>query len=147
MPANSSRLSIRIAPAGARARLGGGAGRVEARLQRHSGDILVTPKISDQLSRPAEAPKVSMAPAHAIDADGLALAETPEPHAPVLDAKGVDLDLKAATAALSRETSGIGDDEDSSREHYGLTQGEIVEQKGPDGSMKRVRIVAAPTLK
>jgi hypothetical protein len=99
------------------------------------------------VARPAQAPKVSVAPAHATDADALVLAETPEPQPLVLDANGVDLDLKAATAALSRETSGIGDDKDASRGHYGLTQGQIVEQTGPDGSIKRVRIVAAPTLK
>jgi hypothetical protein len=64
----------------------------------------------------------------------------------VLDANGVDLDLKAAAATLSRETSGIGDDKDASMEHYGLTQGQILEQKGSDGSIKRVRIIAAPTL-
>jgi hypothetical protein len=42
---------------------------------RHSGDILVTPEISEQMARPAQAPKVSVTPAHATDADALALAE------------------------------------------------------------------------
>jgi hypothetical protein len=118
---------------------------VEARLQRHSGDILVTPEISEQMARPAVPPEIGVAPANATDADALALAETPEPQALVLDANGVDLDLNAAAAALSRETSGIGDEKDAGGAHYGLNQGQIVEQKGPDGSVKRVRIVA-PTL-
>jgi hypothetical protein len=26
--------------------------------------------------------------------------------------------------------------------HYGLNQGQIVEEEGPDGSVKRVRVVA-----
>jgi hypothetical protein len=48
----------------------------------------------------------------------------------VLDANGVDLDLNAATAALSRATSGIGADE-SEGAHCGLNYGQVVEQKGP----------------
>jgi Protein of unknown function (DUF2865) len=117
----------------------------EARAQRHSGDILVTPEISEQMSRPAAAPKIGVAPANATDADASALAERPDPQALVVDANGVDLDLNAAAAALSRETSGIGDEKDADGAHYGLNQGQIVEQEGPDGSVKRVRIVA-PTL-
>ena len=118
---------------------------VEARLQRHSGDILVTPEISEQMSRPAAAPQISVAKAHATDADALALAQKPEPESVALDANGVDLDLNAATAAVSRETSGIGVEETGGGAHYGLDQGRIIEQKGSDGSVKRVRIVA-PTL-
>jgi hypothetical protein len=40
--------------------------------------------------------------------------------------------------------SGIGVNETGGA-HYGFSQGQIVEQKGPDGSVKRVQIVA-PTL-
>jgi hypothetical protein len=114
---------------------------IEARLQRHSGDILVTPEISEQMSRPASPPKASVAKAHATDADALALVEKPEPQPVVLDANGVDLGLNAATAAVSRETSGIGV-EDTGVEHYGLERGRVDEQKAPDGLVKRVRIVA-----
>ncbi len=117
---------------------------IEARLQRHPGDILVTPEISEQMSRPAPPPRVSVAKARATDADALALVEKPDPQPVVLDANGVDLSLNAATAAVSRETSGIGVEEAGS-EHYSLKQGQIVEHKGPDGAVKRVRIVA-PTL-
>jgi hypothetical protein len=119
---------------------------IEARLQRHSGDILVTPAISEQMSRPAApSPPISVAKAYASDADALALIQKPEPQPVVLDANGVDFNLNAATAAVSRETSGIGVEETGGGAYYGLNQGQIVEQKGPDGSVKRVRIVA-PTL-
>jgi len=113
---------------------------IEARLQRHPGDILVTPEISEQMSRPAAPAPTSVAKANATDAGALALVEKPEPQPVVLDANGVDFNLNAATAAVSRETSGIGVEE-TGGEHYGLNQGQIVEQKGPDGSFKRVRIV------
>jgi hypothetical protein len=114
---------------------------VEARFQRHSGDILVTPEISEQMSRPAQ---VSAAKASATGKEALALVQNPEPQAHVLDANGVDLDLNAATAAVSRETSGIGVEETEGA-RYSLGQGQIVEQRRPDGSVKRVRVVA-PTL-
>jgi hypothetical protein len=54
-----------------------------------------------------------------------------------LDANGVDLDLNAATAAVSRETPGTGVEETGAGAHYGLDQGRIIEQKGSDGSVKR----------
>jgi hypothetical protein len=73
--------------------------------------------------------------------NGLALAENTEAPTLVLDANGVDLDLNAATAALSRATSGIGVDE-TDGVHYDLNQGQVVEQKGLDGAVRRVRIVA-----
>jgi hypothetical protein len=124
---------------------------VEARLPRHSGDILVTPEISEQMSRPQAQPRITVAKAHVADADALALLEKPEPQLVVLDANGVDSNLHAATAAVSRETSGIGVEETGRGAYYGLNQGHVVEQKGPDGSVKRVRIVAprstlTPTL-
>jgi hypothetical protein len=117
---------------------------VEARFQRQSGDVLVTPEISEQMSRPAAAPKITVAKARATDADALALVEKPEPQSVVLDANGVDFNLNAATAAVSRETSGIGVEE-TGGVRYGLEQGQIVQQKSSDGSVKRVRIIA-PTL-
>jgi hypothetical protein len=115
---------------------------VEARLPHHTGDILVTPKISEQMSRPAAPPPISVAKAHGTDADALALVQKPEPQPVVLDANGVDLNLNAATAAVSREASGIGVEETGGSAYYGLNQGHIMEQKAPDGSVKRVRIVA-----
>ncbi|HEY1451901.1 MAG TPA: DUF2865 domain-containing protein [Roseiarcus sp.] len=119
---------------------------IEARLQRHPGDILVTPEISEQMSRPTAPPRpqVSVAKAHPTDADALALAEKPDPQPVVLDVNGVDSSLNAATAAVSRETSGIGVEETGGA-HYGLGRGQVVEQRGQDGSVRRVRIVE-PTL-
>jgi hypothetical protein len=115
----------------------------EKRAQHHSGDILVTPEISEKMSRPAPEPK-AIAMVDDADTGAVALAEKTGTPALVLDADGVDLDLNAATAVLSRATSGIGVEETGTA-YYGLKQGEIIEQKGQDGSVKRVRIVA-PTL-
>jgi hypothetical protein len=112
----------------------------EAKAQRHPGDVLVTPELSEQMSRPATEPKASVTAADAADPDALALADKTEPPTLVLDANGVDLDLNAATAALSRATSGNGVDE-TGPAHYGLNHGQVVEQKGPDGTVRRVRIV------
>ena len=113
---------------------------VEAKAQHHPGDILVTPKISEQMSHPAVEPRISVAAAGSADAD-LVMAEKTEPPTPVLDANGVDLNLSAATAALSRATSGIDVDGTGGPAHYGLNQGQIVEQTGADGTVRRVRIV------
>jgi Protein of unknown function (DUF2865) len=117
---------------------------IAARFPRHPGDILVTPEISERMSRPSPASQVSVAKANATGKDALALVQNPEPQSLVLDANGVDLNLNAATAAVSRGTSGIGVEE-TEGVRYGLGQGQIVEQKGPDGSVRRVRVVA-PTL-
>jgi hypothetical protein len=112
----------------------------EARTQRHPGDVLVTPELSEQMSRPAAEPKASVAAAGTADAD-LVMAEKTEPPTPVLDANGVDLNLSAATAAISRATSGIDVDGTGGPAHYGLNQGQIVEQTGADGTVRRIRIV------
>ena len=119
--------------------MGGGARRRRKRTQHHAGDILVTPEISEKMSRPAPEPK-AIAVADAADTGAVALAEKTGAPALVLDADGVDLDLNAATAALSRATSGIGVEE-TGTQYYGLNQGQVIEQKGQDGSVKRVRIV------
>ena len=114
----------------------------EKKAQRHSGDILVTPEISEQMSQPVAEPKASVTAADAADTDALALADKIEPPTLVLDANGVDLDLNAATAALSRATSGISVDE-ARPARYGLNYGRIVEQNYSDGTVRRVRIVGA----
>jgi hypothetical protein len=116
----------------------------EAKGQRHPGDILVTPEISEEMSQPAAEPRASVAAAGAADAD-FAMAEKTEPQTPVLDVNGVDMNLAAATAALSRATSGIGveaEAEETGAAHYGLNQGQVVDQKDPDGTVRRVRIIA-----
>ena len=121
----------------------------EKRAQHHAGDILVTPEISERMSKPAPEPEPEPEPkaiavADAADTGAVALAEKTGAPTLVLDANGVDLDLNAATAALSRATSGIGVEETGTA-YYGLSQGQIIKQKGQDGSVKRVRIVG-PTL-
>ena len=68
----------------------------EARAQRRSGDILVTPEMSEQMSRPVVVPKASAAAAYASEVDALALVEMSEPPTLLLDANGVDIDLSAA---------------------------------------------------
>lgn len=113
----------------------------EARAQRRPGDILVTPEMSVRMSRPDAVPSASSATAYGSDTDALALVEKAEPPTLLLDANGVDINLSAAAAAVSRETSDISQGE-AGATHYGLNQGEIVEEKGPGGSVRRVRIVA-----
>jgi hypothetical protein len=112
----------------------------EKKAQRHAGDILVTPEISEKLSRPPPEPN-PIAVADAADTGAVALAEKTGAPTLILDANGVDLDLNAATAVLSRATSGI-DVGETGIAYYGLNQGQVVEQKSQDGSVKRVRIVA-----
>jgi hypothetical protein len=94
----------------------------EAKAQRHRGDILVTPELSEQMSQPAAEIKASVAAADAADAD-LVMAQKAEPPTPVLDANGVELNLTAATAAPSRATSSIDlEAEETRAAHYDLSQ-------------------------
>jgi hypothetical protein len=97
--------------------------------------------MSEQMSRPVVAPEASVAAAYGSDSEALALVEMAQPPAVLLDANGVDMDLSAAAAALSHETSGIDGGKVGAAD-YGLNQGQIVEEEGPDGSVKRVRVVA-----
>jgi hypothetical protein len=62
--------------------------------------------------------------------------------ATVLDGNGVDAQLQAAAAKIGHSTSGITDHDPPGGASYGVKQGRIVEETGPDGSMRRVRIVA-----
>jgi hypothetical protein len=84
--------------------------------------------------------RASIRAARVADTDELALADNSVAPTLVLDADGVDLNLSAATAALSRATSGIGVD-DTCVVHYGLDWGQVVQQNGPNGAIRRVRIV------
>ena len=58
-----------------------------------------------------------------------------------LDINGVDTTLRAAAAAVSRETSGIRDEDAQRPVSFGLKQGQTIEEKGPDGSTRRVRVL------
>ena len=121
----------------------------EARYGSRSHGMVVTQEMSDQMSRPIEDPKPKRVEIDAVSADAV---ETAAPSATMeqpptldLDVDGVDTRLNAAAAEVSRETSGIADSDGQAASHYGLNQGRIVEQADPDGSTKRVRIIA-PTL-
>jgi hypothetical protein len=123
----------------------------EARYGHRAGDILVTPEKSAQMSRPIQDQRTMSAGPMITKNDvkmkleGLA---SPTPvldvasPATVLDGNGVDAQLNAAAAKIGHSTSGITDDDPLGGASYGVNQGQIVEETGPDGSMRRVRIVA-----
>ena len=105
----------------------------EAKYGRHSRDILVTVEDAERMSRPVHDPKAKPA---ATDPS------QPGEAAPVeLDINGVDTTLSAAAAAISRETSGIRDEDAERPVSFGLKQGETVEETGPDGSTRKVRVL------
>ena len=62
-----------------------------------------------------------------------------------LDANGTDTALSAATAAVSREASGIAGGVVQSGTVYGKSDGQTITETSPDGLSRKVRIVA-PTL-
>ncbi len=107
----------------------------EAKYGRRSHDILVTVEDAERMSRPVEDPKAKPAAADPTE---------PGDAAPVaLDINGVDTTLRAAAAAVSRETSGIRDEDAQRPVSFGLKQGQTIEEKGPDGSTRRVRVLPA----
>ncbi len=59
----------------------------------------------------------------------------------VLDASGADATLSAEAATVSRETSGIAGDGMAGAKSYSVNQGRKVEETGPDGVKRSVRIV------
>jgi hypothetical protein len=101
---------------------------------RRSNDIPVTVEDAERMSRPVR-------PAVADPAQPGAAAPVELPHG--LDINGVDTTLSAAAAAISRETSGIHDEDAQRPVRFGLKQGQTVEEKGPDGSTRRVRVLPA----
>ena len=107
--------------------------RAEARYGRSPRDILVTAEQAARMSRPAQDPKRAASPAIQ-----KAAAEAEAPLA--LDVNGVDTKLGAAAKAMSRETSGIKDDEQR-ESSFGLTAGRISDETGKDGAIRRVRIL------
>jgi Protein of unknown function (DUF2865) len=114
----------------------------EARYGHRAGDILVTPEKSVQMSQPNQNPRTMSVEAMTIKDDVKMKLEGLASPAPVLDGDGVDAQLRAAAAKIGHQTSGITDDDLRSDPSYGLNQGQIVEVTNPDGSMRRVRIVA-----
>ena len=112
--------------AGAEARLG----------PENKGDIIVTAQKSAEMSRPAAAkPDPKAKPPKG--AKPGATAGT--------DANGVDTALSAQTQAVSREASGILGSADSGSAVIPQSQGKSIDEVGPDGVMKHVRVIG-PTL-
>ena len=107
----------------------------EAKYGRHSHDILVTVEDAERMSRPVQAPKAKPAATDPAEPGAAAPVE--------LDINGVDTTLSAAAAAISRETSGIRDEDAQRAVSFGLKQGQTVEQTGPDGSTRRERVLPA----
>ncbi len=117
----------------------------EARYGHESHDILVTPEKSAEMARPIPDPKSKAAAAKVTKANAKATGQTIDTPAPGLDANGADTVLSAEAATISRETTGIARGDGRNGAAYGLSQGQTVEEKGPNGVTRKVRIVA-PTL-
>ena len=115
----------------------------EARYGHEKHDILVTPEKSAEMARQIIEPKGAPAAdskaksASAVAGPGAPSTDTPT----VLDANGADTTLSAEAATVSRETSGIAGDGMQGAKSYSMGQGRIVQEKGPDGVMRTVRIV------
>jgi len=106
----------------------------EARYGHGAHDILVTEEQSARMSRPAAD---SERTASGISKSAAAGLEAPL----VLDMNGVDTRLGAATAKMSRAASGIEDEDSDAPLRFGLQQGKVIEENGPGGSQRRVRVL------
>jgi len=116
----------------------------EARLgPENKGDIIVTPQKAIELSRP----KADVKPDPKAKNAKTKPTPTPTPTptttlgAGGTDANGVDTTLSAAAAAISRDSSGILSGADSVAAPVAKDQGSTVEEAGPDGSKRKVRII------
>jgi hypothetical protein len=112
----------------------------EAKYGHHPHDTIVTEEQSLRMSRPLQDPNETPAVPQSAQSDATTAAESGEP-ADNLDINGVDTGLKAAAAAMSRATSGIQYEGAQSGANYGLYQGQTVDETGPDGRTRRVRIL------
>ena len=129
--------------AGAEAKLG----------SENRGDIIVTPQKAAELSRPKADTKADTKPDPKVKTakglkPGAPPAPTPTPSAstaanPVgTDVNGVDTQLSAQAATISRETTAIGAGADAGAALVGEGQGKTITETGPDGVKRQVRIVA-----
>jgi len=114
----------------------------EARLgPENKGDIIVTPQKAIELSRP----KADVKPDPKAKNAKTKPTPTPTPTTTLgaggTDANGVDTTLSAAAAAISRDSSGILSGADSVAAPVAKDQGSTVEEAGPDGSKRKVRII------
>lgn len=116
----------------------------EARYGHRSHELVVTAQLAAEMSRPKPDPTAKKANANGADARDT-LAAGANALDPELDVNGVDTRLKAAAEAVSRETSGIRDVDDKTGLHFGLKEGQVVQEDDPDGGQRRVRVLA-PTL-
>jgi hypothetical protein len=78
----------------------------EAKYGHHSSDILVSVEAAERMSRPVQDPLAR--PGAVVSGQNHAPAVQPSPG---LDINGVDTSLRAATAAISRESAGIREDD------------------------------------
>jgi Protein of unknown function (DUF2865) len=104
----------------------------EEKYGRHSRETPVSVEAAERMSRPIQ------------DANWKQVAvDGAQPGAmPVgVDINGVDKSLSAATAAISRATSGIRDEDGQRATRFDRNQGKTVEEAAPDGSLRRVRIL------
>jgi len=108
----------------------------EAKYGHHSSDILVSVEAAERMSRPVQDPAARPA---AADPDQNRAAAVQPPLG--LDINGVDTSLRAATAAISRESAGIHEDDVEDAASYGLNVGHTVEESSPDGSIRHVRVL------
>ena len=104
----------------------------EAKYGRHSRDVVISIEAAERMSRP-----IQQAAAKAATVDAAQTGAIPVG----VDVNGVDRSLSAATAAISRETSGIRDEDGQRATRFDLKQGQTVEDAAPDGSVRRVRIL------
>ena len=107
----------------------------EAKYGHHSHDIFVTARDSERMSRPVQGAKTKPA------ADGRPDATAQVAPAPGLDINGVDTTLSAAAKTISRETSGIRDQDPERPVSFGLGQGETVEETDSEGAPRKVRVL------
>jgi hypothetical protein len=112
----------------------------EAKYGHHPHDTIVTEEQSLRMSRPLQDPNETPAVPQSAQDGATTAAESVE-SADNLDINGVDTGLKAAAAAMSRATSGIQYEGAQSGANYGLHQGQILDETGPDGRCRRVRIL------
>jgi Protein of unknown function (DUF2865) len=112
----------------------------EARFGHRAHEFVVTEEASALMARPKLDPKAKQQAANGANPKG-AQGLPADSVDPVLDINGVDTKLKAATAAVSRETSGIKDEAAASGSYFGLKDGHVVDESD-GGGPRRVRIVA-----
>ena len=109
----------------------------EAIYGRHSSEIPISVEAAERMSRPTQDPTAKPAAA-----DPAQIRAAPPVGLPtVVDVNGVDTALSAATAAISRGSSGIRDEDGEGVTSYDVKQGQTVEETIPDGSIRRVRVL------